>query len=123
MSSISEKEKMIFSTNLHRIMSAQGKKQSDIVEVFGITASTVSDWLNGKKYPRMDKVQMLADWLKVKKSDLIEEYTYDQTAPPRNVLKIAGRDGSYEEHTLTDGQLAAVRAMVDQFPDADNDQL
>ena len=38
-----------------------------------ITSSTVSDWVNAKKYPRMDKVQMLADYLHIYKSDLIEE--------------------------------------------------
>ena len=34
-----------------------------------------------------------------------------------NVLRIAGRDGSYEERYLTDGQLAAVKAIIDQMPD------
>ena len=39
-----------------------------------ITASTVSDWANGKKYPRVDKMQMLADYFGILKSDLTEEH-------------------------------------------------
>lgn len=38
-----------------------------------------------------------------------------------NVLRIAGRDGSYEERLLTDEQLAAVKAIIHQLPDASND--
>ena len=38
-----------------------------------------------------------------------------------NVVRIAGRDGSYEERYLTDSQLAAVKAIIDQMPDATED--
>lgn len=38
-----------------------------------------------------------------------------------NVVKIAGRDGSYVEKRLTDDQVKALRAIVDQFPDASDD--
>lgn len=39
----------------------------------------------------------------------------------RNIIKIAARDGTYQEHVLTDSQLAAVKAVLDQFPDASDD--
>lgn len=39
----------------------------------------------------------------------------------KNVLRIAGRDGSYRERTLTDAQLEALTAILDQMPDASND--
>ena len=45
----------------------------DIVRDLGITSSTVSDWVLGKKYPRIDKMQMLADYFGILKSDLTEE--------------------------------------------------
>lgn len=38
-----------------------------------------------------------------------------------NILRIAGRDGSYEERILTDEQLAALKAIIDQLPDASED--
>lgn len=39
----------------------------------------------------------------------------------KNVIKIAGRDGSYKERTLTDEQLSALTAILDQMPDASDD--
>lgn len=65
--------KEIFAKNLNYYLAINGKTQNDIVEAFNITASTVSDWCNGKKYPRVDKMQMLADYFGILKSDLMEE--------------------------------------------------
>lgn len=69
-----ELNKEIFAKNFNYYLKINGKNQSDIVERFGITASTVSDWANGKKYPRVDKMQMLADYFGILKSDLTEEH-------------------------------------------------
>lgn len=69
-----ERNRQIFARNLTYYMKKNGKTQADIVEDLGITASTVSDWVNGKKYPRVDKMQMLADYFGVYKSDLTEEH-------------------------------------------------
>lgn len=66
-------QKNIFSKNLKFYLKRQGKTQSDLVNDLHLSSSTVSDWANGKKYPRMDKVQMIADYLGVYKSDLIED--------------------------------------------------
>lgn len=38
-----------------------------------------------------------------------------------NIIKIAGRDGSYRERHLTDEQLAAFNAMLDALPNASDD--
>ena len=40
--------------------------------------------------------------------------------PARNIVRVAGRDGSYIERTLTDEQVAAVRTIISQLPDADD---
>lgn len=76
-------QKDIFARNLKKQLILHNKSQSDIVNDLHITSSTVSDWVNAKKYPRMDKVQMIADYLHIYKSDLIEdknddEYIYSQ---------------------------------------------
>lgn len=68
-----EKEKRIFSNNLNYYMKKNGKTQADIVIDLGINKSTISTWCNGTKMPRMGTVQILADYFKIKKSDLVEE--------------------------------------------------
>ena len=74
MSDNSELNKKIFAKNLIYYMTTNNKTQSDLVTDLNLTASTVSDWANGKKYPRVDKMQLLADYFGILKSDLTEEH-------------------------------------------------
>ena len=68
-----EEYKKIFSKNLRHYMEKYGKNQMDLIRDLNLSSSTVSNWCTGTKLPRMDKVQMLADYFKILKSDLIEE--------------------------------------------------
>lgn len=69
-----ELNKKVFAKNLNYYLVTRGKTQNDLVRDLNITASTVSDWANGKKYPRVDKMQLLADYFGILKSDLTEEH-------------------------------------------------
>ena len=73
--------KRIFSTNLNRLMAIHNKSRKDIAQVLGLSYFTVSDWVNGKKYPRMDKVELLARYFGVSKSELIEEVNFTDNSP------------------------------------------
>ena len=76
-----QKERDIFASNFRRILKIRGKTQSDVVSDLEITSSTVSDWANAKKYPRVDKMQALADYLGVVISDLRETPAHDNLQP------------------------------------------
>lgn len=65
--------KTIFSENLKMYMALSGKSRKEVCEALGYSYFTFSDWVNGKKMPRMDKVEQLANYFGVLKSDLIEE--------------------------------------------------
>lgn len=67
-----ELQKQIFAKNLRRLMDISGKNQMDLMNDLGLSSSTVSSWCTGQKFPRMGKIQMLADYFNVMKSDLIE---------------------------------------------------
>lgn len=56
-------------------MQKSGKTQKEIAEVIGVSTSTFNDWAKAKKYPRIDKIEALANYFKILKSDLIEEKT------------------------------------------------
>lgn len=49
------------------------------------TASTVSDWCNGKKYPRVNKMQMIANYFGVLMSDLTEEQRFEEYTPTHKI--------------------------------------
>jgi len=68
----------IFSTNLNRKMQEAEKSRKDICDALGFSYYTVTDWVKGKKMPRMDKVEKLAKYFDCLISDLIEEKTEEQ---------------------------------------------
>jgi len=67
--------KNIFASNLQRYMEINGKTRREVSEALGVSYYTFTDWVKGKKYPRMDKVEKLAAYFGILKSDLIEEKT------------------------------------------------
>lgn len=65
--------KQIFSKNLRYYMNLHGKSQTDLINDLHINKSAISTWYNGTRLPRMDKVDMLAKYFNINRSDLIEE--------------------------------------------------
>lgn len=65
--------KEVFAKNLRYYLERSGKQQKELAEIVGVSAPTINDWIKGKKYPRIDKIEILADYFGILKSDLIEE--------------------------------------------------
>ena len=66
--------KEIFAKNLRGYINKSGKSRKDVVEDLNLSYSTLTDWINGKKYPRIEKIEMLAEYFGVSKSNLIEDF-------------------------------------------------
>ena len=73
MSNIGNKETM--SKNLKYYIERSGKDRRELAEIWGFPYSTITEWINGKKYPRIDRIEVMADYFGILKSDLIEEKT------------------------------------------------
>lgn len=73
--------KEIFSRNLKKYMELNNKTQADIINDLGLSSSTVSNWCTGQKLPRMNKIEMLANYFGINKSDLIENNENEQLSP------------------------------------------
>ena len=67
--------KNIMARNLAYYVERSGKNQRELAGALGVATSTFNDWMKGKTYPRIDKIEMLADIFGLLKSDLIEEQT------------------------------------------------
>lgn len=65
--------KEVFANNLRLYINRSGKTQKEIAEIIGVSAPTMTDWIKGNKYPRIDKIELLANYFGILKSDLIEE--------------------------------------------------
>lgn len=75
MSNIKSKE--IFSANLEKLMSSRDVDRNKLCSDLGLKYTTVRDWLKGITYPRIGKIELLADYFGVNKSDLIEDKTQE----------------------------------------------
>ena len=74
--------KDVFAKNLKRYMERAGKTQREMADIVGVSAPTFSDWINAKKYPRIDKIEIMADYFGILKSDLIEDKTAEEKETP-----------------------------------------
>lgn len=68
-----EWSKDVFARNLKMYMDMAGKNQKEMAEIIGVSAPTFNEWLKAKKYPRIDKIERLANYFGILKSDLIED--------------------------------------------------
>lgn len=115
----------IFTNNLRRLMEEYGKSQKDVADAIGVSKQTFNKWILGKSLPRMDKVDALAKYFKVNRSDLLESnatqkedyYLNPETRelaeflfnnPKYKVLFSAARDVPPED-------LEFVRDLLDRF--------
>ena len=65
--------KRIMASNLQYYMDLYGKTRNDLVNDLGFKYTTVSNWLQAEKYPRIDKIEMMANYFKISKADLVED--------------------------------------------------
>lgn len=72
-----EQYRETFVRNLNYYMKKKNKTQQDLIDDLGLSSSTVSNWCTGARLPRMGKIQMLADYLGIKKTDLLEDKPTD----------------------------------------------
>ena len=67
--------KDVFAKNLKKYIVKSGKDRTTVAEDLGFPYSTLTDWVNGKKYPRINNIEKLAAYFEVSKSDLIEDFS------------------------------------------------
>jgi len=76
MSNIGNKD--VFAKNLKYYIAKSGKDRRELAEAWGFPYSTITEWINARKYPRIDRIEIMADYFGILKSDLIEEKTEEQ---------------------------------------------
>ncbi len=71
MGSLGNKE--IMAKNIKYYMDKKHIRPTDICGTLKIPMPTFSDWINAKTYPRIDKIELMANYFGIEKSDLVEE--------------------------------------------------
>lgn len=65
--------KAIMAENIQRLMDSRGIDRNKICADLGLKYTTFTDWVKGKTYPRIDKIELMANYFNVPKSYLIED--------------------------------------------------
>ena len=98
----------ILAKNLKYYLNYFQTDRNKICNELDIPASTFSDWLNAKKYPRIDKIELLANYFNIKKSDLLEDKHKTQNPDELDVL--------FDKHKdiLTDDDKETIKFIIEK---------
>ena len=87
MTSLGNKE--ILSKNLKYYIERSGKDRRELAETWGFPYSTVTDWINGKKYPRIDRIEVMADYFGVSIDRLFGYHMNSYAEEVKAIIKAA----------------------------------
>lgn len=78
--------KSIMAKNLKRLMSEKRVSAKELSRVLDFPYTTVLSWLKAENYPRIDKIEAMAGYFGVLKSDLIEETLTEEKEKDNDLL-------------------------------------
>lgn len=82
-------QKQVFAENLNHYIESREKTQLEIANSIGVSPQTFNTWVKGIAIPRMGKIQKLADYFRINKSDLIDMRTDSDRLPSNAILPSA----------------------------------
>lgn len=68
-----EENKQIMARNIKKYMARKGVSNQKLCDDLGFKYTTFMDWIKGATYPRIGKVEAMAQYFGCEKSDLIED--------------------------------------------------
>ena len=81
--------RQVMAENIRYFMDGYGMSTADLSRALGISYTTVSDWVKGKTYPRIDKIEAIANLFKIDKKDLVEKKNgVNRNLNPVNLVRI-----------------------------------
>lgn len=93
--------KDILAKNLKYYIEKSGKSRQELAKIWRFPYSTVSEWINGNKYPRIDHIETMAQYFGILKSDLIEEHSEESHDIAQDIVDhMQNDDAFYEVVTL-----------------------
>lgn len=79
-----EENKKILARNIIRYRDAKGVTNQQLCGDLGFKYTTYLDWIKAVTYPRIGKIEAMADYFGILKSDLIEEKTEEREEMQKN---------------------------------------
>lgn len=73
--------KQIMAKNIQYYMNQRRKTRQEMCDALGVKYTTFTDWVKGNAYPRIDKIELMANYFGISKADLVEERTAEPNTP------------------------------------------
>ena len=67
----------VFAENFRYYLEKSGELKKDLAKHVNISPTTFSDWLNCRTYPRMDRIERLAEHWGITMADLVEKHSVE----------------------------------------------
>lgn len=113
MRNTSRKICMTFSKNLQYYMNLYGMDRQDLADKLEFKYSTVSNWLSCYSYASNDKIEKLANYFGISKSQLTEN---NNELPVINASLKKRKELIIKTRELTDEQIDSLLTIIEQFP-------
>ncbi|MEC3608806.1 XRE family transcriptional regulator [Bacillus glycinifermentans] len=113
-----QKLKEIMANNLKKQLKRKGISQTMMARDLNIPEMTVSNWVKGKTYPRPDKIQLMADYFGITRTQLTEEAPSNLTplAPQTVPVPVLGIIACGEPILAEENVIEYMYESPDQLP-------
>ena len=120
--------KKIMGENIQYYMDKMGIDRKDFAKAIDVPYSSLTDWINGKTYPRIDKIERMANYFGISKADLVEERNEDDPyyidPDTRELAEFLHKNSEYRvlldaSRKLTPDDVKLLMAMIDRMKGSD----
>ena len=100
--------KQIMAKNILFYMDKYNKTRNDMCEALSVKYTTFTDWVKGNSYPRIDKIELMANYFGISKADLVEEHSTSTASTKKGTtIKILG-------HVAAGIPIEAIEDVIDE---------
>lgn len=118
-----------FKDRLEQALKMRNMKPADLARLTGIGEGAISQYRKGayKATQRnLEKIAKVLDvsipWLMGSENAQKSMLSFEDK-PDKNIIKIAGRDGTFIEKRLSDKQIKALEDLINSLPDLEDESI
>lgn len=112
-------QRNILASNLKELAEKKRVTQADIIRDLELSESTVRSWFNGEKYPRIQKLQLLAEYFNVPRSRLTEKPAENLSIATLKRIPVLGEIACGDPITADENIIDYRDEIADQLPTGD----
>ncbi len=80
--------KEILAKNLNDLMRMRDSSRNDVCDAIGVNYHTFTDWVKGRKFPRSDKLDLLANYFGITVEELVGDGGFERKLKEQYYLEL-----------------------------------